>query len=330
MKFLTHSAEGRTLSTLIIITIGVPLAILGYQFGLRPRLDSVRTIDIVAASPENGGFQPSAFEVSAGETVHLRVSSPDVVHGIAIGPGEGWDFGFVNPGEVKDIEITFPEAGRYSLYCNLWCSPTHWRMRAAIDVNGTPMPPMPDPIIERLTAQGIDIDASHPASKVPAQKPSVVRGQKLLTEHRSTIPPEIISAQWRQSHSPADARAQLNQFDDVDAWDIVAALWMANFTPKQLSDTKTLYSKNCAACHGVLGNGEGAGAIALAEQGVLGNGPIAFTDAETTLGASNDILYGKIQRGGMGTGMPGFGPLFTREQSAQLVDYLWMFVFDVE
>jgi len=330
MKFFIHSAEGRAIIALIIITVGVPLAIFGYQFGIRPRLGSVRTIDIVAASPENGGFQPSSFEANAGETVHLRISSPDVVHGIAIGPGEGWDFGFVMPGEVKNVNITFPEAGRYTLYCNVWCSPTHWRMRAAIDVNGTPMPPLSDPIIERLTAQGIDIDAPHLAAKVPAQKPSAARGKILLAKNQSAIPAEILSAKWRQSHSPAEAQAQLNQFDDTDAWDIVAALWLNNFTPKEWRDTKTLYAKNCAACHGATGDGDGAGATALAEQGVLGNGPIAFTDAETTLGASNDILYGKIRRGGMGTGMPGFGPLFTQKQSAQLVDYLWLFVFDVE
>jgi len=326
MKFLADRAERRALIALIIITIGIPLAVLGYQFGIRPHLSDVRTIDIVAAAPENGGFQPSAFEVNAGETVHLRVTSPDVVHGIAIGPGEGWDFGFIMPGEVKDIEITFPEAGRYTLYCNVWCSPTHWRMRAAIDVDGTPIPPSPDPIIEGLTARGVDIDAPHPVQNPPVEKPSAQRGNTLLTS-TSSISENVLSVEWRQSHSPAEARAQLNQLDDEDAWDIVAALWLADTLPTQMDATKTLYAKNCAACHGVSGNGDGAGAAALTQQG---NGPSAFTDASMMLGASSDILYGKIRTGGMGTGMPGFGSVFTREQTAQLVNYLWTFVFSTE
>ena len=64
--------------------------------------------------------------------------------------------------------------------------------------------------------------------------------------------------------------------------------------------------------------------------GFMGDGPVAFTAAETMLGTSSDVLYGKIQRGGMGTGMPGFGPVFTREQSAQMVNYLRTFVFDLQ
>ncbi len=46
------------------------------------------------------------------------------------------------------------------------------------------------------------------------------------------------------------------------------------------------------------------------------------------LGASDAILEGKIIRGGMGTGMPYWGPIFTAEQIQSLVDYLWTFQFD--
>ncbi len=330
MKFLADRAEQRAIIALIFIVIGVPVIILGYQFGIRPRLNTIRTIDIVAAAPENGGFQPAAFEVNAGETIRLRVSSPDVVHGLAIGPGEGWDFGIVKPGEVKEIEITFPEAGRYTLYCNVWCSPSHWRMRAAIDVFGDALATTPDPIIERLTAQEINIDAPHPAENVPAEKPSVTRGKTLLAEVQSSLPPDVLSAEWRQSHSPAEARALLINLDDAEAWDVVAALWLGDADPVQLDESQVLYAKNCAACHGATGNGDGIGAATLIEQGYMGDGPAAFADPTTMLGASSDILYGKLRRGGMGTGMPGFGTVFTREQSAQMIDYLWTFVFSTE
>ncbi|UCC99677.1 MAG: cytochrome c, partial [Phycisphaerales bacterium] len=36
------------------------------------------------------------------------------------------------------------------------------------------------------------------------------------------------------------------------------------------------------------------------------------------------------RRGGMGTGMPSFGPIFTPDETWMLVDYLWAFVFDLD
>jgi mono/diheme cytochrome c family protein len=39
----------------------------------------------------------------------------------------------------------------------------------------------------------------------------------------------------------------------------------------------------------------------------------------------SDVLYAKIRRGGMGTGMPNFGTLFTTEETWALVDYLRTF-----
>jgi len=58
--------------------------------------------------------------------------------------------------------------------------------------------------------------------------------------------------------------------------------------------------------------------------------PAAFTDARRMLGASPALLQGKILRGGMGTGMPSWGPIFTDAQTWALVDYLWTFQFDWE
>ena len=56
--------------------------------------------------------------------------------------------------------------------------------------------------------------------------------------------------------------------------------------------------------------------------------PADFTDANRMLAASPALLQGKIVRGGMGTGMPYWGPIFTQEQIWSLVDYLWTFQFD--
>ena len=56
--------------------------------------------------------------------------------------------------------------------------------------------------------------------------------------------------------------------------------------------------------------------------------PAAFAEPGTMLGAAGEIYYAKLRRGAMGTGMPGFGPIFTPQGTWLLVDYLWTFVFD--
>jgi mono/diheme cytochrome c family protein len=55
--------------------------------------------------------------------------------------------------------------------------------------------------------------------------------------------------------------------------------------------------------------------------------PVDFTDAASMLGASPALLHGKIVRGGMGTGMPYWGPIFTDSQAWALVAYLYTFQF---
>ena len=94
---------------------------------------SGRVIDIVAAVPEAGGFQPNAITVETGETVTLRFSAADVTHGVAIGPALGIDLGQIDPGHMKEVTLTFDKAGTYTFYCNTWCSAECWgRVAAAV------------------------------------------------------------------------------------------------------------------------------------------------------------------------------------------------------
>jgi len=48
------------------------------------------------------------------------------------------------------------------------------------------------------------------------------------------------------------------------------------------------------------------------------------------LGASPALLQGKILRGGMGTGMPMWGSIFTEEQIWDLIAYLYSFQFNYQ
>ncbi len=349
MKLPASSSQNRSewlvRAALMLILVIFPTALLAYQFWLRPLLSDIHMIEIVAAAPEAGGFQPDAIRVAAGERVRLRFSVPDVTHGIAIGPGVGVDVGQVDPGQVKEVEVTFDRAGRYTLYCNVWCSPNHWRMRSTSEVYdpqkpaAPPASDSPDPVIASLIARGVDVDAPHQAAAAPGERPSAARGRELAAGLGQKMPPELQSLAWRRSHSPIEAWTALVKAgaSEAEAWDIVAYLWLVGLEAGRLQAAATLYAKNCAACHGQSGDGRGPGAEALAAQGLgqhsgghLAGKPAAFAEPGSMLGGTSEIYYAKLRRGGMGTGMPSFGPLFTPDETWLLVDYLWSFVFQPE
>jgi mono/diheme cytochrome c family protein len=162
----------------------------------------------------------------------------------------------------------------------------------------------------------------------------VVRGAAVVAQLGNKLPVELTRPNWRRTHSPAEAWTLLSaaNLSEQEAWDAVAYLWLAKIDPSRLERAASLYDKNCAACHGQSGDGEGPGADALASQGVgrqsdmiTTEGPTAFTELRTMLGGTGDLYYAKVRRGGMGTGMPSFGPIFTPDETWLLVDYLWTF-----
>lgn len=329
---MRNRAETLALFTVGLILIGLPFATLGYQHWLRPATASTRVIDIDAYVPEDGGFAPGAITVTMGEPVTLRFAAMDVTHGIAIGPGLDVDLGHVDPGQVKEITLTFDHPGTYTYYCNAWCSPDHWRMRGTIQVidpNNPAFvpPPQSDPVIEALIAEGVDIDAQHEAEHGHEDDPalemtrplSVERGADLLA--RVIVPDEVTDPLWRRSHTPAQALEILTvanpQLTQAELIDVIAFLWTQDSTPETLTSAESLYNKNCAACHGQYGGGDGPAADTTAEK------PVVFADPAYMFEMRSDVLYAKIRRGGMGTDMPNFGTLFTQEETWALVEYLW-------
>lgn len=319
---------------LMLILVGTPLAVLGYQYLVRPARAPHRTIDILAAVPESGGFQPDSIQVMAGETVTLRFSATDVTHGVAIGPGLGVDLGHIDPGHVAEVTLTFDQGGTFTFYCNSWCSPNHWRMRGVIEVQDTLSPPQPvrDPVIEALVAEGIDIDAVH--SALPEHEanvdllrtPSAERGGRLVTT--VTVPPELLDLERLRRLTPMHGLEALRAANpgaaQADLADVVAYLWTRTAVGARSVDAAALYAKNCAACHGEKGGGDGPAAA------LLPTPPAVFSDAAAMFSRRGDVLYAKIRRGGMGTNMPNFGTLFTPEETWALVDFLWSLTFPKE
>jgi mono/diheme cytochrome c family protein len=68
-----------------------------------------------------------------------------------------------------------------------------------------------------------------------------------------------------------------------------------------------------------------AGSQAMSRQS-----PADFTNPKRMLGASPALLQGKILRGGMGTGMPMWGSIFTEQQIWDLIAYIYSFQFEYE
>jgi mono/diheme cytochrome c family protein len=212
-------------------------------------------------------------------------------------------------------------------------------MRGTIEVSGpnTAREPVRQPL---YTSLGLNIDADHRASVTPSQMPSAWRGALL----DRAIPQAYSSREYYLSHTPVDLWLSLRveptnlDLSDQQVWDLVAWVWQSNTTPAQVLAGKQLFGSNCAACHGERGAGNGVYADSLAAgpaastqaTGEHTQRPADFSDPSRMLSASPAHLQGKLIRGGMGTGMPSWGAIFTEDQTWALIAYLWSFQFQME
>ena len=293
-----------------------------------------------ARMAEDGGWTPEYLTAQVGVPMHLRLTSDDVTHGFAVGqlnqPAVE-----VKPGEMTDITLLFTHPGKYTFYCTTWCGVNHWRMRGTIEVTGGAViqSSVTPPLFQQL---GLNLDAPHKSGVIPAQMPSAWRGALL----HQAISSEFTSHAYYLSHTPADLWQALRSdvddqnLTDQDVWDLVAWVWQSNSTSEQRKQGEELFQANCAACHGQGGAGDGVYAGQLAgnpnlpsidpSMGEHTQRPADFTDPSRMFSASPAQLQGKIIRGGMGTGMPSWGAIFTQDQTWALVAYLWTFQFGSE
>ena len=338
---------------LILLLVGAALAVplLVRRFSPQPPV-------LHARMAESGGWtlegsaagNPGDLYAVAGEPLHLRLTSDDVVHSFAVGQGAGMPGGVAEvdilPGEISEVTLTFEQPGKYTYYCTRWCSVNHWRMRGVIEVSalesagdsGPGPAAVEPPLYQRL---GLDLDAERPVpTPLPAQPPSAPPGAALSAD----LPAGVLNRAYYLAHSPAElwadlrANSSLARFNDQELWDLVALTWSRQTLPEDLQAAARNYAENCAACHGETAAGDGVFAEALS--GAAGHSgmptaettvrPSDFSDRARTLSASPALLQGKILRGGMGTGMPYWGPVFTEKQIWDLVAYLYTFQFEQE
>ncbi|MEP7136062.1 MAG: c-type cytochrome [Chloroflexota bacterium] len=317
----------------ILITVAVVGAIAA------PLYVWARTPLIHAKIAENGGWSPDIIKANVGEPLHLQLTSDDVVHGFSVGQMDMQSVD-VLPGKVSDVTLNFDKPGIYTFFCTRWCGLNHWRMRGTIEVSGSPSDSEPASVPLYVTL-GLDIDAPHDARSIPTDKPSAVSGQQFttqlsITNHQAT--------DYYRTHSPFQAFEDLNYttLTDAQRWEVVASIWQANTTKASLAKGQQLYAQNCAACHGENGAGDGVFADDLKAAGessaqtmsgaqdMAMQTPVDFTNPTRMLDASPALLQGKILRGGMGTGMPMWGSIFTEEQIWDLIAYLYSFQFEYQ
>ena len=154
------------LSIVLAVLLGLPAGLFGYQ-AWRTRAAGVRVIDIIARTPESGGFAPDRLQLQAGQSVRLRISSPDAVHGFTI-PGLGVNVDEIYPGKVVEVDLTPEQPGRYAFACTRWCGVDHWRMRGVIEVvgaAGSVLPTAEPPLFQQLgITDGMSFEAEvfHP------------------------------------------------------------------------------------------------------------------------------------------------------------------------
>jgi mono/diheme cytochrome c family protein len=314
------------LTVTFLLFVAFPAAFFGYQ-AIRTYASGVRVIDVIANAPANGGWKPDTVRVNVGERVRLRIAAPDVVHGFEI-PALGIAIDEILPGHTEEIEFVATRAGRFPFACTRWCSADHWRMRGVIEVIDPVNPlahlgaPASPPPYQQLK---LDIDAMHPAKSVPAQKPSAARGASLNFDLDT------------RAQSPSDAFTRLrasSALTDAELWDAIAFAWKQSAGAEQIARGQKLYARDCAACHGEQGKGDGTAGRNLpgmAQMHTHGKrGPSDFTDAAQMFGASDVILHGKILRGGMGTGMPEWGSLYTDAEIWSVVSYIRSLGFDFQ
>jgi plastocyanin/cytochrome c553 len=296
-----------------------------------------KTIDMHARMPENGGWSVDHITAQTGQTLHLRITSDDVVHSFAVGQSDKPAIQ-VQPGQVVETSLKFDQPGKYSFYCTSWCGPNHWRMRGTIDVTGGEEPTSaPKPLFLQL---GIDVDAPHPSAATPTAPADASRGAGLAQR----LPAYATDPVSYQTTSPAElwlklrAERSLKDLSDQDVWDAVAWVIQNHTTSQKLADAQNLYSTNCAACHGENGQGNGVivrGLPTMDPNAMGGMGhslvtPPDFTDPNDLLGAGPALLEGKLIRGGMGTGMPAWGPILTSQQIDELITYLYSFALQAK
>lgn len=98
---------------------------------------------VVHVAAERFAFVPSEITAEEGETLELRLTSDDTIHGFRlVGPGgAGTDVAIPKRGR-GDVRVRFEAStpGRYTFECSRVCGAGHGFMRGTVQVKARPSP----------------------------------------------------------------------------------------------------------------------------------------------------------------------------------------------
>lgn len=77
-------------------------------------------------------FEPNEINIPKGATVHFKMTSADVVHGMHILDTNV--NAMIMPGHIQEAKQTFNQAGEYLVVCNEYCGVGHHLMSMKINV----------------------------------------------------------------------------------------------------------------------------------------------------------------------------------------------------
>ncbi len=311
----------------VLILLVAVVALLGRQITAQPE-----TIELRARMPENGGWSQEVIYGQVNVPIKLRMTSDDVVHSFALGQSSLPSVE-IFPGKFSETELVFDKPGEYTFYCTRWCGANHWRMRGTIVIEGPAAAAQPTSVPPLFLQLGLDLDAPHLAQVIPPNRPDTARAREIV----NTLPAGLTDGDtiWAKSPQALWKDLKANEaLDDQEAWDMVAWALSLQGSPEWLAQGREIYTQNCLACHGESGQGDGVMVRDLPpmnhdKMGSEATRPPDFSDPAVLLGASPALLEGKIIRGGMGTGMPYWGNIFTSEQIRSLVLYLYTFQMEI-
>jgi cytochrome c oxidase subunit 2 len=91
--------------------------------------EAPRTVEVTAKRFE---FVPSTITLKTGETVTLRVTSEDVIHGLFLRDLKlDTD---IEPGKTQELTVTPQKAGKFTAICHHFCGAQHGNMKLTIVV----------------------------------------------------------------------------------------------------------------------------------------------------------------------------------------------------
>ncbi|MBX2999007.1 MAG: c-type cytochrome [Caldilineaceae bacterium] len=327
---------------LSLIRLGSLLALLGIAILFAQQWRSTLPVAPVelrlrAYLPINGGWvNAEPLRVESGQPVRLHLSAVEGAHALHIAHTDITS-AIISPGSPQVLEFNAPAPGRYVLACTLWCGLDHWRMRTVLEVIDPTDPHAPLQYVQdepryTLPMEQLMIDDPHPADVWPEGPAHAADGEVLWGVLTGDADPAAIldEAGW-PLRSPSEVYQLLERGDLLadadtisaqDRWALLAFLWEMKIGEDALARGESIYTQECASCHGVDGSGNGFESA---------RSPAIEPDlrlAPSAAGASPAQYYAKIARGGMGTGMPNWGTFLSETELWAVTGYLYKFLFD--